>query len=229
MEGVSSRADLAMRWHNDHNQYTQTGHDKPNLHPGQIDAYTRICSDAKMLARKYAANEAFQGVFYPATGIYEIGYWLRMKNGPLQPLFTSADALLKKLRGIKKDVELRIQTPIMAIAIDKASSFFDKDALKHDGMAREQDSDVVVLNRYVALNRIMSCLWHKSIWMILASTQSQIKNLLPPAHMISHYGGSGHSDCIYGQSYEEAVEVGRQLKQLECLKPFNQFPFNNKR
>ena len=229
LEGVSSRADLAMKWHNDHNQYTQTGHDEPELHQGRIDAYTRICSDAEMLAMKYAANEAFKGVFNPVTGIYDIGNLLREEKGPLQPLFTSADALLEKLRGIKGDVESRIQTPIMAIAIDEASCFFDTDALKHDGMARERDSDVVVPDRYIALNRIMSCLRHKSIWMILASTQSQIKNLLPPADMVRHHGGSGHSVRIHGRSDEEAVEVRRQSKQLKCLKPFSLFPFDVRR
>ena len=218
-----------MKWHNNHNQYTQSGHDEPELHQGRIDAYRRIRSNAKKLARKYAANEAFQGVFNPATGIYEIGNSLRMKNGPLQPLFTSADALLKKLRGIKGDVKSRIQTPIMAIAIDKASCFFDTDALKHDGMARERDSDVVVPDRYIALNRIMSCLRHKSIWMILASMQSQIKNLLPPSHMISHHEGSGHSVRIHGRRDDAAVEVRRQSKQLKCLKPFSLFPFDVRR
>ena len=74
----------------------------------------------------------------------------------------------------------------MAIAIDEASYFFGTKALIHDGMTCERDSNVVVPDRYIALNRVMSCLRHKAIWMIFASTQSQIKNLLPPAHIISH-------------------------------------------
>ena len=215
-----------MKWHNDHNQYTQTELQQPELQQCRKDAYARICCDAKILAMKYARNEAFQRVFNPVTGRYQIGDCLKQKNGPLQPLFTSADALLEKLGSIKGDLESRIQTPIMAFAVDEASCFFEKEALIRGGMARERDSDVVVPDRYIALNRVMSCLRHKSIWMIFASTQSQIKNLLPSAHIISHQGGSDHSVGVFDERDDAMVMSRGQCKLLKCLKPFILFPFN---
>ena len=63
LEIVSNRTDLAMKWHNHHNQYTQPKHDKLEPQQGQIDAYERICINPKMLAKKFANSEAFQEVF----------------------------------------------------------------------------------------------------------------------------------------------------------------------
>ena len=229
LEVRSSRNDLAMKWHNDHNQYTQTDHYKPQLQHSRVNAYARICTDTDLLARKFMDNEAFQKAFNPIRGKYHIRKELRVENGPLQPLFASADALLEMLGGIGGDVKSRIQTPVMAIAIDEASCFFDTTALTHSGMARERDSDAVVPDRYIALNRVMSCLRHKAIWMIFASTQSQIKNLLPPAYIVSHQGGSGHSFRAFDAGVDLTSGLGGETKQLRCLKPFSLFPFDVRR
>ena len=104
LEDLFSRNDLAVKWHKHHNQYTQTEHRKPQLQQGRIDAYARICSETDILATKFAENKAFQEVFSPTNGKYQIRKQLRRENGPLQPLFASADALLEKLGGIKGDV-----------------------------------------------------------------------------------------------------------------------------
>ena len=229
LEDLFSRTDLAAKWHKDHNQYTQTEHRKPQLQQGRIDAYARICTDTDILATRFAENKAFQEVFSPIDGKYQIRKQLRRENGPLQPLFASADSLLEKLGGIKGDVTSGIQTPIMAIAIDEASCFFGTKALIHDGMACERDSDAVVPDRYIALNRVMSCLRHKAIWMIFASTQSQIKNLLPPAHIISHEGDSGHSFRAFDEEDDATVRLGGETKRLKCLQPFSLFPFDVRR
>ena len=127
---------------------------------------------------------------------------------------------------MKGDVKSGIQTPIMAIAINEAGCFFEPNALIHDGMARERDSNIVVPDRYIALNRVMSCLPHRSIWMILALTQSQIKNLLPPAHIVRDRGGSGHSSRGFDERQDATVDLIDETKQPRCLKPFSQFPFD---
>ena len=227
MEGFSSRTDLAMKWHNDHNQYIQTENRSPSCQQSRYDAYNRICSDTASLAKKLARDEAFQKVFDPVHGRYQIRKGLERENGPLQPLFTSADALLEKLGGIKGDINSGIQTPIMVIAIDEASCFFGELELNHNGMAHERDSGVVVPDRYIALNRVMSCLRHKAIWMIFASTQSQIIKLMPPVHMIYQQKGSTGSirfiDPNIGRELEAETEKGK------CLRPFSLFPLDIKR
>jgi hypothetical protein len=148
-------------------------------------------------------------------------------SGPLRDLLGAAGRL--------RDAVLKFQCqngddPFLVIVLDEASSL-----LIGEGSGRTQ------AGRYVALNRIMSCLMEFRIWFFILSTESKLEALLPPSNVervgdyttdssarVSLMGGSPLVPFPPFLALQLDVEDRRRMqngeqKRIELCKPMSQF------
>ena len=131
----------------------------------RISFCASVVERATKISRELVYSQAWRTIFNK-DGKSDVRRHLL--NSPcLQPLFDATTNLLKSLKMFAKENENKELS--LVVVFDEASNLFVKD-----------DSGKPQTGRYVALNRIFSCLNEFRVWFFVLSTESQVEKLLPP-------------------------------------------------
>jgi hypothetical protein len=115
--------------------------------------------------------------------------------------------LLEKIKSKSKSKPENRYDPLLVVVFDEASS-----------LLKEPGKDDINTGRYVALNRIMSCLREYRIWFFIISTESQVGAIMPPDD------AKRDSDSAGKPSLRQPTAAGGP--PLKRIPPFLAFPLN---
>lgn len=119
-------------------------------------------------------------------------------------LHGAIEALLESIGELTSSGDRKNKDPHLVVVIDEASSL-----LRYDSDAQVQ------AGRYVALNRLISCLRHLPVWLFFISTESDLDTLYPA------------DDADHVQDYSNQpsfrFDSGNAGLPLKRIKPFTTF------
>jgi hypothetical protein len=130
----------------------------------------KFCQDvtkrAKEIAIKLVEKRTWRQVFNTPIGSATRLELIKKDEKHLTGLWNAAEELKKSLEKLQPENDY---DPLLVVVFDEASSL-----LKEPGEKEESPG------RYIALNRIMSCLREYRIWFFIISTESQVGAIVPP-------------------------------------------------
>jgi hypothetical protein len=194
---LSSLTELAARRHEEM-AHNSEGHKRRST----------FCQDvakrAEDIAIKLVGNKNWRRAFDNDKGS-AIRLELTAKTGNyLKSLWNAAEKLTKSLELFKLENK---DDPLLVVVFDEASS-----------LLKEPGKDNINTGRYVALNRIMSCLREYRIWFFIISTESQVGAIMPPDNI-------ERSDDYAKKNSDRQPYPDSEL-QLQRVSPFLAFPLN---
>jgi hypothetical protein len=172
----------------------------------------KFCQDvakrAKDIAVELMGNKPWRQVFDSRDSAIRYSLTHKMATH-LRGLWNAAETLTKFLGSLKPE---NGYDPLLVVVFDKASSLLKEPGEKEPG---EKESSP---GRYIALNRIMSCLREYRIWFFIISTESQVGDILPPDEVPRPSDYEKDSSLRFALP---ASETG-----LKRIPPFLAFPLN---
>jgi hypothetical protein len=194
---VPSLTELAARRHE------ETAHNSKG-YVERLSFCYEVAKRAKDIAGKLIRNQAWRQAFDNDEGS---AIRLELTNGNhLNGLWDAAGKLTTLLGSLKSKSE-NPNDPLLVVVFDEASS-----------LLKEPGKDDINTGRYVALNRIMSCLRKYRIWFFIISTEPQVGAIMPPDD------AKPSSDSAKNASLRQPTpSAGPPLKHIP---PFLAFPFN---
>jgi len=160
----------------------------------RIEFCQLVAERAKKIASKLVKKPSWRRVFGNREGSAIRHELVRKEANHLKGLQEAVQKLLDNLNRFQRR---KVRGPPLVVVFDEASSLLetDKSGRIHSG-------------RYIALNRIMSCLKESPIWFFIMSTAAQVGTILP----LNNAWGTG--DFAEDPSLRFIIKSTVQLKRI---------------
>ena len=132
----------------------------------RVEFCQSVATRAKEIASRLIQKQKWRQVFNKETDSAIRHQLINENEHHLDDLHKAAEKLTDNLGKLKRENK---HDPSLVVVFDEASS-----------LLRQKGSKEIKTGRYVALNRIMSCLKEYRIWLFIVSTESQVGTLVPP-------------------------------------------------